>query len=1158
MMLKRRREESDSDGAEDTYKTVFIDTNLDTHLALIVSHSDTISDLKKKITVEHLRCFPEMRELKISSVKVKRKGHYYHLSDTLLVRGVFEGMKNGWFLSVDASRFQCSGNDQGVLCITYPQTEAENLLTSDSFKATDKQKVFDTTESYPAHGNLASSSIVKQKEVAKVIGEFKSVKPMDNSQEFSPRSGPVAKKRKLKHKEDVVNLPVTDTHTSKHGIDNNSEFKIVGNDIASINSNEGERGNINMKLEDFSAEPLKNQPSDPTKVSEVGKKKSRMGGASAEISGVQEHGNRNNDTLDETSQSGTVANKVKILGSKESSRSSTEFNHRDVLKIPIPENSTAGKPIKAALAETVGDQSVRTDTAHKKKKKKKGKNSSTLHDEVACMVLANSDKFEGTRGLEQMEGVEMKIFDKLTDLDSTSHVTQYRLKETSPVKDHASNKESGNHELGTDVAHTTGEQEELRPNCDFEMPVSEKLRDASTRDPAEHNFGKKRSRSKKSTPHHELDKKNIIAPKPDVEKQASQNAYASDRDIVRHDGSIDATTKVENIVPKTDIDHVNEIGKEGKLSATQGAEISLPSDNNEATGATKEQILSAKKALDDKGNISGNASSTKRKKKSRRKSAEKIPDKLDVEDDRRVNCASLAAGIRPITGPLTEQSKKGEISFDARMLQISLTKKKEVSSYINDVSCAPSEMIDPPANHSVQGSNQDKNALSASKRERASEQESKSACAAGSHQQVEKVTCTKKELLPIEEKGNEAEHLLLNQTDKNQETVSIVEKRLKTKTKKSQSSKKSKSILTIQDQEVSHKELAASNDNLRDVNPLPETMEMVESGKNSHVDQLAFTKLENLINSGIDSNSESSRKDVRNADSFRVPSHTLAKGTVQEMHESDVNTDKSEGINFKQYFLPGQHGEVASKKPTKSNRETKAGRKLKDGMTSKGTSEDILSSRIEVALPSRSSAQGDKTLEEAGKLATFDAPAYMKKSEESMDESTSSSSSKGSDRFPEDNRQQTGSEIQSLVTRNPKMRTGDIEDLTQPKKGLLPTPGPKFVDSRSRRSDSKGGGKSDSSTETPSDYSSSSGDSAEGSEISQASTPTGANVAKQNGAGAKLKAKSNFLGDDISMDVILRSSSRFKKAKVMAAQCQDEESQPVDVVPDSLADTQNQ
>ena len=68
----------------------------------------------------------------------------------------------------------------------------------------------------------------------------------------------------------------------------------------------------------------------------------------------------------------------------------------------------------------------------------------------------------------------------------------------------------------------------------------------------------------------------------------------------------------------------------------------------------------------------------------------------------------------------------------------------------------------------------------------------------------------------------------------------------------------------------------------------------------------------------------------------------------------------------------------------------------------------------------------------------------------------------------------------------------------------------------------------------------------------------GANVAKHEDAGAKHKVKSNFLGQDITIDMILRSSSRFKKAKVMAAQCQDEESQPVDVVPDSLADTWNQ
>ncbi|PHU25973.1 hypothetical protein BC332_04305 [Capsicum chinense] len=880
------------------------------------------------------------------------------------------------------------------------------------------------------------------------------------------------------------------------------------------------------------------------------------------------------------------------------------------------------------------DQSVREDTigkTRKKRRKKKGKNSSTCHDVVANMVLGSTDKFEGSRGLEQKEGVEMKIFDKLADVDSTVHVTESTLK-TSPVKDQASNKErpapvskdifemnlvrrpilesivSGDSELGTDVANTTGEQE-LIPNCDFEMPMSEKLRDASTRvrvssyqlgdlqGAAENSFGRKRSRAKKSTSHEELDMKNTV--------EASQNAYASEQDIVRNDGSSDANTKVGSIMPKTDVNHINEKEKEGKLSVAQGAETSLPSENNEATGATKEQLLSAKRTLDEKGNIeSGHASSMKRKKKGHRKSAEKFPDKLDGEDDSWVNCRSLAAGTGSTTDPVTEQSKKGEISFDAEvkgpphnkdLVQVQSaacrssgyakaemtikevetistaptdvkaaeghgnsgrSKKKktkvEVSIYNNDVSCAPSVTHDPPANHFVQGSDQDKNTLPGGQKKGASKQVSKSAYAAGSHHQVVKETSIEAELLPIEEKGNEVEHLLLNQTDKNQETPSIAEKRPKMKTKKSQSSKRSKSILSIQDQEVGHKDLAASKAKLEDVNPLPQPMEMDESGKNSHVDHLAGTNLENQRNSGTHSNFGSSREDVRNADSV-----TSTKEALGEMHVPDVNTYKSEGINFKKYFVPGQQGEVASKKPTKSNRHTKAGRKSKDGMTSRETLEDISNSRIEVAIPSRSSAQGDKTPEETGKLAIFDAPAYKNKSEESMDESTSSSSSKGSDKFPEDNRRQTGSEIHSLDTRNTKMGTGNIEDFTQPKKGLLPKPWPKFGDSRSRKSDSKEGGNSDSMTETQSD-SSSSGNSVEGSEISQSSTPKGANVAKSND-GAKHKLKSNnFLGLDITMDMILRSSSRFKKAKVTAAQSQDEESQPVDVVPDSLLDTQNQ
>ncbi|GLT86571.1 hypothetical protein SLE2022_047050 [Rubroshorea leprosula] len=90
-------------GATTAYNTVFIDTNLDTHLAMIVSDSDTVSDLKKKIVEEHPLCFPSIGEIKVHALKVKRRGFFYYLSDLMSVRSAFEGVSKSWFLSVDAS-----------------------------------------------------------------------------------------------------------------------------------------------------------------------------------------------------------------------------------------------------------------------------------------------------------------------------------------------------------------------------------------------------------------------------------------------------------------------------------------------------------------------------------------------------------------------------------------------------------------------------------------------------------------------------------------------------------------------------------------------------------------------------------------------------------------------------------------------------------------------------------------------------------------------------------------------------------------------------------------------------------------------------------------------------------------------------------------------
>ncbi|MFS7906893.1 hypothetical protein Hanom_Chr01g00064551 [Helianthus anomalus] len=85
---------------------VYLDTTLDTHLALIVSDSDTVSDFKRKIMLEHHQLFPAIGDVKVECVKVKRKGSFYHLSDSMLVKSAFSATKGNWFASVDASRLE--------------------------------------------------------------------------------------------------------------------------------------------------------------------------------------------------------------------------------------------------------------------------------------------------------------------------------------------------------------------------------------------------------------------------------------------------------------------------------------------------------------------------------------------------------------------------------------------------------------------------------------------------------------------------------------------------------------------------------------------------------------------------------------------------------------------------------------------------------------------------------------------------------------------------------------------------------------------------------------------------------------------------------------------------------------------------------------------
>ncbi|XP_034692970.1 uncharacterized protein LOC117919813 [Vitis riparia] len=142
------------------------------------------------------------------------------------------------------------------------------------------------------------------------------------------------------------------------------------------------------------------------------------------------------------------------------------------------------------------------------------------------------------------------------------------------------------------------------------------------------------------------------------------------------------------------------------------------------------------------------------------------------------------------------------------------------------------------------------------------------------------------------------------------------------------------------------------------------------------------------------------------------------------------------------------------------------------------------------------------------------------------------------------------------VRKAPRKNPGEVVNSSHQRKSLLATYGSIFNDGGSESSeDHNGVENSDASTRTPSDSSASS-DYTEGENNQHLDSSHGLYSAKRNESGAKSIGKSNSSGSkNVTMDVILRSSSRFKKAKLTASQSElnDTESQPVEFVPDSQA-----
>ncbi|KAK4423907.1 hypothetical protein Salat_1973600 [Sesamum alatum] len=159
-------------------RTVFVDTSLDSHLAVILSNSDTVSDFKKKIMREHVHCFPKMGEIEIHSLK-----HY------LEQKSCKPGTSNGVMMETRS----------------IAEDHCRDLVSDANVISTFQMPSPDGGTGQNATSELNSGQMVEKRSEKNT--DFPSNKSMENSGETK---SPAKKKRKTSHKQDKLGTTLVD------------------------------------------------------------------------------------------------------------------------------------------------------------------------------------------------------------------------------------------------------------------------------------------------------------------------------------------------------------------------------------------------------------------------------------------------------------------------------------------------------------------------------------------------------------------------------------------------------------------------------------------------------------------------------------------------------------------------------------------------------------------------------------------------------------------------------------------------------------------------------------------------------------------------------------------------------------------------------------
>lgn len=1066
----------------------------------------------------------------------------------MLVRSAFEGIKRNWFLSAETSSLK-EFNDNNIssapdekgnlLSIKYPRGDGQSILPDDSPKILPPIRESKSQNIPTANGHSSDMysdanriSALKMllsdgNDEANVVSEMTfrlkvDDKTGDNSAEQYLRTGsPPKKKHKRRNDKDGSHGPASElersgVRASTKDTISHSEISGSGNSLVGIHESEDAQQRKHNLLE-----------------------------ATAALSGVQTDRFQNEvgDVFDKRSLLESAVVKEYKVGSNRSAENhldSGNMKEDSMLDgvINIPENSMVEKHemfgSDVATVQLEGNASGPSSRPEKRKKKRRGIQTDNyiplgLHKSAPVVNHEETDRTDMEENQKEFSlNQDPEVTQSKDQVEAGGNITESvwldKQSDACGERGHDSGRKSRSKKSGakilqeTDVKHSNNATCADVPNLEFNNTKNESILTPS-----------------ETCQTNEIDARNLLANHEPLKGPCGADVTIKERNLsaklLDADGAIETTNSrgikrkkkkkkkstqksAAKIQDASVIEHSTEKGEsmenytqtlrcksneqESALSINHDPEAMQPSISNslvcDKPGITPKEPISREQLLVTKTVVEPGSSGGSRKKKSVKKSDPPYPEASRLEH--------------------TSKESVNGTSFDEKRQGISSNNGKDVIKR---------KSLDGSAGYAFEEvDNADGN-----------EEKLLPLAQIGRTKQSAEVTgekITEMEVenlkpadscyrdLPLDEQEKQVKSSQLDLIHKNQESTGHLDKKEKEEIEKKQlTASKDHDSSPIKYQEVGAEDLTASNDKLGiTCNPLEAAK--VKLNKASPSSQLAVSEME------------------------------LGKEKLKRVPETDLRTDnlvnnfenENEGINFKSYFIPSQQQDkVASsggiKVSTKSNQKRKAEKKKKkhDSPSVSATlnvQRSVVSyenqecentpvirheklpsnhDQNEVMLNTKKSLKVSENLEKASSQTDVAGTGTLQKPEETPsaydseairaaaahseenNKSLAGSSSKRSNTFTEKRRDKSRqSDVANRITSIKNDRI--VLNSSRQKKSLLAKSGAMFWDNVSESSgDENGTINSNASTCTPSDSSSSSGNSVGESELSQKSTRNG-------------------------------------------------------------------